>query len=148
MKNKKLFLEIAAALFISLWVYAAMSKILDYQLFRVQLSKSPLLTDFAGFVGIAVPVTELIIAVMLVFNRTRLWGVYASLFLMTLFTAYLIAILNFSYYVPCSCGGILGSLGWMEHIIFNTGFIALAIIAIIMIQGRARESGKSKVIFE
>jgi len=127
---KKMTIEIITSLFILLWVYAALSKLLDYETFKVQLGKSPLLTDFAGFAAIAVPVSELLIAGMLLFKRFRLLGLYASLFMMVMFTAYIIAILNFSYYIPCSCGGILSSLGWTEHVIFNLVFVGLAIVGI------------------
>ena len=130
--KQKTIVDIIAALFVLLWVYAAISKLMDYETFKVQLGKSPLLTNFAGFAAVAVPVSELVIAGMLLTNRFKLLGLYASLFMMTLFTAYIIAILNFSYYIPCSCGGILSSLGWTEHVIFNLVFIALAIVAILL----------------
>ncbi len=132
MQTRKIIVEIISALFILLWCYAAISKMLDYETFRVQLGKSPLITEFAGFAAVAVPLSELVIAGMLLTKRLRLQGMYASLFLMTLFTAYIIAILNFSYYIPCSCGGILNSLGWTEHVIFNLVFVVLAITAIIL----------------
>ena len=132
MQTRKTVIEIISALFALLWCYAAISKLLDYGTFRVQLGKSPLITEFAGFAAVAVPLSELVIAGMLLTKRFRLQGMYASLFLMTLFTVYIIAILNFSYYIPCSCGGILSSLGWSEHLIFNMLFVVLAITAIIL----------------
>ncbi|MFB2118721.1 MauE/DoxX family redox-associated membrane protein [Parapedobacter sp. 2B3] len=132
MQTRKTTIEIISALFVLLWCYAAISKLLDYGTFRVQLGKSPLITEFAGFAAIAVPLLELVIAGMLLTKRLRLQGMYASLFLMTLFTAYIIAILNFSYYIPCSCGGILSSLGWTEHVIFNLAFVVMAIVGIIL----------------
>lgn len=132
MQSRKLIIEIIAALFVLLWVYAAMSKLLDYETFKVQLGKSPLLTEFAGFAAVAVPISELLIAGMLLTGRFKMIGFYASLFLMTMFTAYIIAILNFSYYIPCSCGGILSSLGWMEHLIFNMVVVVLAVVAIVL----------------
>lgn len=139
MQFKKLYIEIPAALFVLLWVYAALSKLLDYQTFKTQLGKSPLITEFAGLAAVIVPVAELIIAGLLVLNRTRLVGFYASFFLMTVFTGYLIAILNFSYHIPCSCGGILGSLGWKEHIVFNFFFIVLSLLAIILSKGKMQD---------
>jgi hypothetical protein len=33
--------------------------------------------------------------------------------------------------LPCSCGGIISSLSWRQHIIFNGVFILLAITGII-----------------
>jgi hypothetical protein len=46
--------------------------------------------------------------------------------MMSLFTAYLIIMLKFSYHIPCSCGGVLQNLSWNDHIVFNTFFIVIA----------------------
>jgi hypothetical protein len=51
---------------------------------------------------------------------------------MVMFTAYIVAILNFSNYVPCSCGGVLEKLGWREHLIFNSAFVVLGLIGIVL----------------
>src|SRR5690606_35884387 len=82
-------------LFILLFVYAAVSKLVDYGNFRVQLGQSPLLTAYAHVVAWAVPAIELIIAVGLVSPKLRLRGLYASFALMVMFTAYIVIILNF-----------------------------------------------------
>lgn len=124
--------EIIAALLILLWVYAAVSKLTTFNTFRIQLSKSPMLTGFADIVAILAPLFELIIAGALALPRWRLAGLYASLFLLLFFTAYLIAILNFSYYIPCSCGGILGNLSWQAHIVFNLGYALSAAAGIVL----------------
>ncbi|HVW96696.1 MAG TPA: MauE/DoxX family redox-associated membrane protein [Mucilaginibacter sp.] len=129
---RKRTVEIISALLILLFVYAAVSKLLDYERFKVQLGKSPLLNSFAAFAAVTVPLGELLISAFLGFNKTRTVGLYLSLFLLVLFTSYLVAILNFSYYIPCSCGGILQGLSWKAHIIFNSGFIAITIIGIIL----------------
>lgn len=132
MKNK-ITLEIISALLVLLWVYAAVSKLIDYDTFKVQLGKSPLLTQFAGFAAIGVPLVELLISGALIVPKYRQAGLYGSFFLLVMFTAYLIAILNFSYYIPCSCGGILSGLSWNTHIVFNLAFAALAVIGIAII---------------
>jgi len=124
--------EIISSLLVLLFVYAAVSKLLDYQTFKVQLSKSPFITQFAGVTAWALPIGELLVAVALTFKVTRLVGLYASLFLMTMFTAYIWAMLHYSYYVPCSCGGILSKMGWEGHLWFNSGFVLLSILGIIL----------------
>lgn len=141
--GRSIMLEVIVALFVMLFIYAAVSKLLEYETFNVQLSKSPLLTSFAPLVAVGIPLIEIVISVMLLFNRMRLAGLYASLFLMTTFTAYLIAIINFSYYIPCSCGGILSGLSWNSHIIFNCAFIILAITG-IWLQNNTKKRGRSK----
>ena len=125
-------IEIISSLLASLFVYAAISKLLDYRTFRVQLSQSPFITHYAGFISWLLPAAELFTAIFLAFATLRLIALYASLFLLTLFTSYLIAMLNFSYYVPCSCGGILSSLSWKQHIILNLFFLVLSLAGIVL----------------
>jgi hypothetical protein len=131
--------ETVTVLFIILFVYAALSKWLDYENFMVQLSNSPVLTKIAGFTAWFIPSVEIIIATTLAISRFRLWALYASLTLMTIFTAYIIAILQFSYTIPCSCGGVLSKLSWQTHLVFNIGFMVLAAAGILLypVQGKA-----------
>ena len=123
-------IKIICILLVFLFAYAAISKLLDYRTFRVQLSQSPFITRFAHVIAWALPVAELMVAVSFAFSRLRLYAFYAALFLLSLFTAYLVAMLNFSYYIPCSCGGLLSSLSWRQHIVFNIVFILLSLTGI------------------
>jgi len=133
-KHKGILVEIICYLFMLLFVYAAMSKLTDFGKFRAQLGQSPILTDFAGIIAFIVPTIEIAISIMLIFPAIRRIALYACYYLMTLFTVYIIAVLNFSSHVPCSCGGILEKLGWTEHIIFNLIFVVLAIIGIYLVK--------------
>lgn len=123
---------IIALLHILLFTYAATSKILDFENFQIQLGQSPLLSSFAGAVSYGVIIVELLLVILLISKKTRPIALYGSLLLMTMFTTYIYIILNYSSFVPCSCGGILEKLGWTEHMIFNSFFILLALIAIII----------------
>lgn len=125
--------EVISLLFVLIFTYTAMSKLLDFEQFRVQIGQSPLLSAFAGYVAIGIPAIEIIISLMLSISKLRLIGLYASFSLMIMFTAYIIIILNFSDFIPCSCGGVLEELEWTEHLIFNVGFILLALIGIFLL---------------
>lgn len=124
---------IISYLFILLFVYAAVSKLLEFQNFQVQVAQSPLLTAYAGFISVAVIFSEIAIAILLSIPKTRVIGLLSSFALMLLFTIYIFIILNFSPFVPCSCGGILEDLGWIDHLYFNIAFILLSIIALYLI---------------
>lgn len=124
--GKNTIVEVICSLLIMLFIYASINKLADYKLFTVQLSKSPFITSFSNIVAWSVPAIEILIVLLLVIKRTRLIGLYASFFLMSLFTAYLIIMLNFSYYIPCSCGGVLEKLSWNQHILFNTFFLLIS----------------------
>ncbi len=133
MRSQKLIVDVISALLILLWVYAAVSKLIDYRAFRVQLGKSPLIESFAGFVSVIIPLIELGIAFLLARPKKLFAGLWSSLFLLMIFTIYLIGILSFSHTIPCSCGGIIqNSLGWKSHIVFNIVFAALAATGILL----------------
>ncbi|OQP43200.1 hypothetical protein A4H97_11800 [Niastella yeongjuensis] len=124
--NKSLIIELICSLLIILFIYSSLSKLSAYDRFSVQLSKSPFITSYYQLVAWSIPTIEIVIAVLLAFKRTRLVALYASFFLMSLFTAYLVIMLNFSYYIPCSCGGVLEYMSWEQHIVFNAFFIVIA----------------------
>lgn len=131
-KHKTFITKGICLLFMLLFVYAAVGKLVDFQTFRVQLGQSPILTSIAGLVAYGIPTIEIILAIALSFNKLRTIALYVSLGLMAAFTMYIIAILNFSDYIPCSCGGILENMGWIAHLIFNLVFVFLAAIAILL----------------
>lgn len=128
---KKYFIEITCYLYLILFTYAAFSKVSTYETFLVQLGQSPLLSAFAGPVSVFVPSAEIAIAILLMFKRTQFFALNASFVLMAMFTAYIFIILNYSEYVPCSCGGILEKMSWKEHMYFNIIFSFLAVLSII-----------------
>ncbi|WP_338356905.1 MauE/DoxX family redox-associated membrane protein [Yeosuana marina] len=133
-KYSALIIEIIRILFILLFVYAAVSKLLDFQKFRVQVGQSPILTSLGNWIIIFVPTIEILISICFMIPKLRLKAMYASLILMTIFTTYIVFILNFSPYVPCSCGGILDQMGWEGHLIFNLCFVLLSIIGILQLE--------------
>lgn len=119
-------------LYALLFIYAAVSKILDFENFRVQLGQSPLLSAFAAWLSWAVPISEIIFAILVLNERTRAIGLFFCFLLMIMFSSYIYIILNYSESIPCSCGGILEKMGWIEHLWFNIGFLVLAVIGILL----------------
>lgn len=130
----QIFTRITAILFIVLFVYASSSKIMDFHKFRTQLGQSPIVTAFADWVALGILAVELLIAGMFFHRKWTLTAFYASFALMTMFTTYIILVLNFSDFIPCSCGGVLEQLGWTEHIVFNMVFVSIAFLSIILIE--------------
>jgi uncharacterized membrane protein YphA (DoxX/SURF4 family) len=126
------FIYVVSLLHILLFTYAAVSKVLDFENFQIQIGQSPLLSAFAAAVSYGVPLIELVLVLLLLFPRFRLYGLYGSLLLMTMFSVYIYIILNFSSFIPCSCGGILEKMNWTQHLIFNIVFVFLSGGAIIL----------------
>lgn len=134
-------LEIISLLFIVLFVYAGVSKLLDVQEFRIQISQSPLLADIALFATWFIPLSEIGIAILLTLPKFRFVAFVGCFALMAIFTTYIFFMLHSSENIPCACGGILQSLGWSEHLVFNIVFLLLSVTAII-IETNERNSHK------
>jgi uncharacterized membrane protein YphA (DoxX/SURF4 family) len=128
---KTIVIECICFLYVLLFVYAATNKFIDFDGFQVQLAQSPLLSSFASWIAWLVPILEVIIAGLLCIPKARLIGLYCGFCLMVMFSIYIVIILNFSPFVPCSCGGILEKLGWKEHLVFNILYCLLAIPGIL-----------------
>ncbi|GIQ57855.1 hypothetical protein Flavo103_09910 [Flavobacterium collinsii] len=129
---KSRILDVICLLFILLFVYAAVSKLLDFESFEVQLGKSPLLSAFASWVSWLVPIIELLIVLLLIIPKFRGIALLAAFSLMTMFTSYIFIVLHYSSFVPCSCGGILEKMSWNAHLVFNIIFMVLAVLAIVI----------------
>jgi hypothetical protein len=143
---KKVVLELINYFFILLFVYAATSKLLDYNTFHTQLGQSPLLAAYADGVVWLVPSIEIIVALLLAFKNTRLYGLVGFYGLMVMFTVYIIIILYFTPFVPCSCGGVLEQLGWTEHLLFNGGVVILSAVLILINAKQANKSNKKMLL--
>lgn len=132
MPLKRNIVEVISAMYIFLFVYTAFNKLLVLGTLQKVLKEYPLIGDYASLVSWGLPVTELIIAVLIFLPRTRLAGLYCSLFLMAGFTLYLGYMLVFTPHLPCTCGGMLEKLSWPEHFVLNIFLILLSIIGIIL----------------
>lgn len=142
---KNIAVEVISLLYILLFIYAEVSKLLDFENFQVQLGQSPLLSAFAHPVSWLVLLSEIIISVLLAIPKLRRYGLHAAFCLMSMFTAYIFIMLHYSSFVPCSCGGILEKMSWNVHLTFNIFFIILAIIALLLENSLASKKGSTQV---
>lgn len=131
--KKALTIEIISFLLVLLFVYAALNKLTDFEKFQAQIGQSPLLVTISPVAAWLIPIGELLISAMLTIPRFKLAGMYLAFGLMLMFTFYIIAILNFSDHIPCSCGGVLEKLGWTEHLIFNIAYTFIALTGVLLL---------------
>jgi len=132
-KCNEVIVEAIYFLYVLLFVYAATSKLMDFRGFKEQLGQSDMLMGFDHLVAWFVPLSELVLALLLLIRPYRLFALYGSLGLMSLFLAYIIVVLNYSDHIPCSCGGVISSMGWETHLVFNICWMGLALIGIVLV---------------
>jgi hypothetical protein len=125
--NPSVTIQVSCFLLLALFFYTGISKLFQHDVFVYSLHKAALLRYGAASLSYIVPLTELLVALLLFFPRTRLYGLLSSLVLLTVFTVYLLLMLLFVADLPCSCGGVLSKMSWQQHVWFNLFFIALTI---------------------
>lgn len=130
--KKSTIVEIIAILYMSMFLYTAISKLTDYTMTREQMALMPLMTPIAHIVVWLIPVTEIVITLLIFLPQLRKWGLYVATILMILFTLYIIYMMLFYPKLPCSCGGFLTQLSWPGHLVFNGAFIVMGILGIRM----------------
>ncbi|MFA6083425.1 MauE/DoxX family redox-associated membrane protein [Mucilaginibacter sp.] len=132
MKSKTV-TDIISFLLILLFVYTATSKLIDFNQFKGQMYNQTLPHPVETLLIWTLPEIEIVTALLLLFEKTKVYGFYLSLFLMTIFTGYIaLVLLNYFGRVPCSCGGVIKALGWKMHLVFNLCFLLLSILAIFI----------------
>ncbi|WP_185218093.1 MauE/DoxX family redox-associated membrane protein [Sphingobacterium mizutaii] len=146
--RREVIITVITSMVILLFMYTAISKLLDYNkfVFQMRLTPIPFIWSVAPALGIVLPIFELMLVALIFFDRTRLFGFWTSLTLMFLFEGYIFWMKLVEYQtgvkLPCTCGGIISKMSWTTHFIFNAVFIVLMVIAIKKI----KDLKKSKTI--
>lgn len=128
--------EIITILLALLFVYTATSKFLDYDkfVFQMRLAPVPLMKFLAPALGWLMPSIEMVLvaglSTGLFIPRFLLKSLFATVALLLLFQAYITAMLLSGLSLPCTCGGIISTMSWKQHLLFNAIFIVLGMIAI------------------
>lgn len=115
---------------------------MDFGQFKGQMDKQTIPRWLAQLLTYILPETEIIASLLLIMPKTRLIGFYVAFILMLLFTGYAgLVLANYFGRVPCSCGGILKTLSWKTHFLFNLFFLILTVAGITIIYRERRQAG-------
>jgi hypothetical protein len=153
-------------LFIILFTYTGLNKLLDLDTFQFQTHRSPYLETISTPVSYIIPPSEMLIVLALILSKFQLaqwrgslfawlrsygpmleyWAMGGSLFLMSLFTGYVWLMLTYAYYLPCTCGGVLTSMSWNTHLIFNSIFTGLALVGLFLLEKRLRSNHTIQIV--
>jgi len=124
--------ELIAYGYAFLYMYTGYDKLKHVEEFIEGNSKIPLIGQYAELIGWGIPVIEILLAVLLIipFLKVKRIALWASVILMGIFTLYLALMLLFADTKPCNCGGVIESMGWITHLIFNLLCLGAGIFAI------------------
>lgn len=126
------FILVASYLFVVLFVYAAVRKVLDFETFRIQIGDTAMFRAYATGIAWSLIFFQLLTAALLLFRCARRIGLYLAFILMSLLTLYILFVLNFSQSIPCACSGIIPGMGWHAHLFLNTALTLIAFMGILL----------------
>ncbi len=115
-----------------LYMYTGYDKLKHVETFIKGNRKMPLIGQYAELIGWGIPKLEILLAVVLVlpFLKLKKIALCTSVVLMGIFTLYLATMLIFVPDRLCHCGGVIKSMGWFTHLIFNLLWLGAGIFAI------------------
>lgn len=80
-----------------------------------------------------IPSFEMLAVVLLVFENTRLAGLWLAWSLIFMFTLYTGLILGGTFgHTPCGCGGFIRELTWTQHLYLNIFYLVTASLGLVM----------------
>lgn len=142
--KKKILVEISASLLLLLFLFACLSHWLDFKTFSGNILNQPLPSWSKQLIIWGMPIVELLIAIGLLFDKTRLRSFQAAFFVLLSLSTYIILILaNFFNRIPCSCSGLIPHLSWDQHLWFNVLFLVIALIGIVLKRGQFNHHGSA-----
>lgn len=124
------FVLVVRIMLVLLFAYTGGSKLLAIAPLENAIRSLPLIGPGAWVLARLLVATELVMALLLLFERTVRAALWLSLALVALFIIYLCYMLFFVPHLPCSCGGVIGQLGWKQHLMLNLGLTAAIIAAL------------------
>ncbi|WP_442587862.1 MauE/DoxX family redox-associated membrane protein [Pedobacter sp. AW31-3R] len=129
------FIIIISGFLVALWVYSALSKLSYWTAYKHAMKAQVFPNWICKILTYVIPALELALALLLIFNKTRLLAMYSSFFLMFLFTLYIGgAVYQVYSRYPCACGGLFSRLGWKKHFKLNIGLTLIALAGVLLME--------------
>ncbi|MDR0265056.1 MAG: hypothetical protein LBJ04_17695 [Sphingobacterium sp.] len=130
-----------------LYMYTGWTKLMNMAAFIRGNSKIPHLGQYAKLISYGIPSLEIVLAILLVIPvyRIKRLALWTSTLLMGTFTIYLCLMVRFVEKKLCHCGGVIESMGWKTHIVFNIIWLIAGIFALVrtkVIHSKIQKNGK------
>jgi uncharacterized membrane protein YphA (DoxX/SURF4 family) len=125
----ELIIEFCALILALLFAYTGIVKFYDWQASKLAMYNQVIPDWSKDLLLYGIPAIELVLSGLLLVPKFRRIGFIASTLLMGIFTAYVAWVwFGLAGRVPCSCGGIISSLSWGQHLILNLVFLGIAAV--------------------
>ncbi len=135
--------SVLSAVLIVLFVYNVLSKLADHDFYRYQLDNQVFSPTVSNALYYLLPLSQILAVILLYIERYRIIGFVYSFGLLSIFTIYILLIIR-DYFdrVPCICGGVITSISWKGHFVFNLFFLGTAAIGFVYLIKERRQKKK------
>lgn len=132
LQPKEFVLELLTFFFICLWIYVGSIKILNYKDFKQAMIDQPFEDKEGIILSYLLPILQLGTAMLFIFDKTRKYGFWLTIILMTVFSIYITLVLKRTWeFIPCGCT-LEFSVGWKGHLWINGIIILICSIALFL----------------
>lgn len=121
--------DVITGFLVFLFLCTALSKLYNPAGFIGAMQHNPLLFPYAHLLSWMVPLIEIAIVLLLFFPLTRRIGMLMSVILLSIFAGYIGYMLLINSKLPCTCGGIMEDMSWVQHLLFNLSIAFLSLAA-------------------
>lgn len=132
--------EVTRLMLTFLFAYTSINKLLNLNVFKQTMMTAHIPEVIAEIIAMVIPISEAILVVLLILNQTKRLALIISLFLLLVFTVYIIYMKLWLPKLPCSCGGIIQKLTWNQHLLLNIIIIALLYYVILTDNKKFRQN--------
>lgn len=135
--------NVSAAMLILLFVYTVLSKIADLNFFQYQLDNQVFSSTVSKMLFYLLPISLILAVALLYIERYRMIGFIYSFGLLGIFTIYILLIIR-DYFdrIPCICGGVITTISWKGHFVFNLFFLGIAVLGFVYLIKERRSNKK------
>lgn len=133
--------QVVVFILVVIWAYSGIEKLMDWERSWNAFHNQTFLAELADIISYVVPVSEILLAVLLVIRAARWWGLMGSVLLLTVFTTY-VGLVWWGAFprVPCNCAGFMESMGWGAHLVMNLFLMIIAVAVLGIRYGKKEES--------
>lgn len=120
---------VLSGIIIFIFIYSSIDKLLHTDSFSASLAQSLFIPQqWKTAVLWGTILMELVVPLLFIFRNSREVGFLLSFGIFMLFSGYVFLMMNYSPFLPCSCGGFMERLSWPQHLFLN---IVLTIVALL-----------------
>jgi len=132
MKTRKITVEIICFMLLMNWFYEGVYKVAYWSSFSIYLKHAPLLKPVWQVLAYGIPVGEIALALMFLFQRQRTWALYISIGALMVFVLWVMCVYLFTGYLFWPYHALWAKPTWVQKMLMSIAMCWLAFMSIVL----------------